>query len=79
MLNERTKGKGVRVLLTEHHAMRRIGEWSYNSTHSSTSALDEGEWSASPAGSFTPRERTPSTHCIGGWVGPEVGLDEVYN
>jgi hypothetical protein len=24
---------------------------------------------------FTPRGRTPSTHCTGGWVGPRAGLD----
>jgi hypothetical protein len=42
-----------------------------------TSALDGGEWSASRPGSFTPRERAPGTHWIGGWVGPEVGLDTV--
>jgi hypothetical protein len=24
---------------------------------------------------FTPGERTPGTHCIGGWVGPRAGLD----
>jgi hypothetical protein len=29
----------------------------YSSTHSLTSALDEGEWSASRPGRFTPRER----------------------
>jgi hypothetical protein len=22
-----------------------------------------------------PRERTPGTHCTGGWVGPSAGLD----
>jgi hypothetical protein len=22
-----------------------------------------------------PRERTPGTHCTGGWVGPRAGLD----
>jgi hypothetical protein len=26
---------------------------------------------------FIPRERAPSTHCIGGWVGPRTGLDVV--
>jgi hypothetical protein len=42
----------------------------------STSALDGGEWSASrPGHAFTPGERTPSTHCAGGWVGPRAGLD----
>jgi len=33
-----------------------------------TSALQEGEWSASRPGRFTPRERDPDTHWIGGWV-----------
>jgi len=47
-----------------------LGEWSYSSTHSSTSALDGGEWSASRPGRFTPRERAPGTRWIGGWVGP---------
>jgi hypothetical protein len=45
--------------------------------HSMTSALDGGEWSASCPGSFTPRERDPGTHWIGGWVGPRAILDMV--
>jgi hypothetical protein len=28
-----------------------------------------------PRSCFTPQERDPSTHCIGGWVGPRAGLD----
>jgi hypothetical protein len=44
----------------------------YSSTHSLTLALDEGEWSASRSGRFTPRERPPGTHWIGGWVGPRA-------
>jgi hypothetical protein len=39
-----------------------LGEWRYSSTHSLTSALDGGEWSASRLGRFTPRERAPGTH-----------------
>jgi hypothetical protein len=39
--------------------------------NSLTSALDGGEWSAH----FTPRERAPTPHWIGGWVGPRAGLD----
>jgi hypothetical protein len=35
-----------------------------------TSALDGGEWSASHTCHFTIRESAPSTHWIGGWVGP---------
>jgi hypothetical protein len=37
-----------------------------SSTHSLASALDGGEWSASHPGRFTPRERDPGTHWIGG-------------
>jgi hypothetical protein len=28
-----------------------------------------------PRPRFTPREKTPGTHCTGGWVGPRDGLD----
>jgi hypothetical protein len=42
-----------------------------------TSALVGGEWVASRPGRFTPRERAPGTHWIGGWVGPRAGLDDV--
>jgi hypothetical protein len=52
------------------------GERKYNSYSFSTSTLDGGEWSMSPRGrAFTPGERTPGTHCTGGWVGPRAGLD----
>jgi hypothetical protein len=54
-----------------------LGEWKYSSTHSLTSALDGGEWSASRPGRFIPRERIPGTHWIGGWVGPRAVLDAV--
>jgi len=40
-----------------------------------TSSLDGGEWSASRSSRFTPRERAPGTHWIGGWVGYRAGLD----
>jgi hypothetical protein len=49
----------------------------YSSTHSLTSALDGGEWSALRPGRFTPRKRAPRTHWIGGWVGPRAVLDAV--
>jgi hypothetical protein len=50
------KGKVVPVLpLTEHHAMKAY--WGSGSTHSLTSALDGGEWSASRYGRFIPKER----------------------
>jgi hypothetical protein len=31
--------------------------------------------SVTPRPHFTPEERTPGTHCTGGWVGPRAGLD----
>jgi hypothetical protein len=45
--------------------------------HSLTSALDGGEWSDSRPGHFTPRERDPGAHWIGGCVGHRAGLDAV--
>jgi hypothetical protein len=42
-----------------------------------TSALDGGEWSTSRPGCFTAGEIDPSSHWIGGWVGPKVGLDRL--
>jgi hypothetical protein len=40
-----------------------------------TSALVGGEWSTSRPGCFTPGERAPGTHWIGGWVDLRAGLD----
>jgi hypothetical protein len=37
------------------------------------SALAGCEWSASRPGRFTPGERSPGTHWIGGWVDPRAG------
>jgi hypothetical protein len=54
-----------------------LGQWKYSSTHSLTSALDGGEWSASRFGRFTPRERALGTHWIRGWVCPRAVLDAV--
>jgi hypothetical protein len=54
----------------------RLGGEEYSSYSFSTSALDGGEWSASrPGRTFTPGERTPTTHWTGGWVGPRASLD----
>jgi hypothetical protein len=50
-------------------------EWRYRFTHSLTSALDGGEWSASRPGRFIVREGTPGTRWIGGWVGSRAVLD----
>jgi hypothetical protein len=65
------------LCLTKYHAMKTYWEWRYSSTHSLTSALDGGEWSASRPGRFTLMERAPITHWIGGWVGSRAILDAV--
>jgi hypothetical protein len=53
-----------------------FGEWRYSSTHSLTSALDGGEWSASRS-SLYPQGRSPGTHWLLGWVGPRAVLEAV--
>jgi hypothetical protein len=73
------KGKG-KVFSVLNQATRHedvLGEWWYSSTHSLTSAVDGGEWSASRPSCFTPRERAPFPHWIGGWVRSRSGLDTV--
>jgi hypothetical protein len=52
-------------------------KWRYSSTHSLTSALDGGEWLALRPGRFSPRERAPDTHWIGGRVSTRAVLDAV--
>jgi hypothetical protein len=79
-LTQYVKGKFVPVLTLFNWAPYHEGvlwEWMYSSTHSLTSALDGGEWSASRPCRFTPRERTSDTYWIGGWVGPRAVLEAV--
>jgi hypothetical protein len=56
----------------------QIGQEETNThTHVSlTSGPVGGEWSASRPDRFTPGERTPSIHWIGGRVGPRTGLND---
>jgi hypothetical protein len=42
-----------------------------------TLALAGSEWSASRPGRFTPGERAPGTHWIGGWVHLSAGVDDL--
>jgi hypothetical protein len=41
------------------------------------SELPGGECSASRPNRFTPGERAPGIHWIGGWVDPRAGLDDI--
>jgi hypothetical protein len=66
------------LCLTKHHSVKTYwGSRSIAPCILLTSALDGVEWSASRTGRFTPRERAPGTHWIGGWVGPRAVLDTV--
>jgi hypothetical protein len=73
----KVKGKVFPVLNWAPRHEGVLGEWRYSSTHSLTSALYGGEWSASRPGRFASMERAPGTHWIGGWVGPKAVLDAV--
>jgi hypothetical protein len=75
-----SKGKGkvkLSLCLTKHHAMKTYWGVEVQLHAFLTSALDGGEWSASRPGRFTPREKAPFTHWIGGSVGPRADLDAV--
>jgi hypothetical protein len=65
------------LCLIKHHAVKTYWGVEVYLQAFLTSALDGGEWSASPPGHFNPRERAPGTHWIGGWVGPRAVLDTV--
>jgi hypothetical protein len=48
----------------------------YSSYSFTTSVLIGGEWSASRLGRASPPGKgPPSTHWIGGWMGPRAGVD----
>jgi hypothetical protein len=64
----------IQKLLYYHHAGAK-GERSYSSYSFLTSALHGGEWSVPHPSYALPRERTPGTDWIGGWVGHTAGLD----
>jgi hypothetical protein len=53
-----------------------MGQWMVD-TLFLTLALVGGEWWASCTDHFTPGERVPSTHWIGGWMDPRASLDDV--
>jgi len=63
--------------LNNHHAMKTWRSGVTQFLTFLTSVLDGGEWSASPPGQFTTGEGVPSSHWIGGWVGPTASLDAV--
>jgi hypothetical protein len=52
--------------LIKHYAMKAYGGVDIYIHIFLTSALAGGEWSASRPGRFTPGERAPGTHWIGG-------------
>jgi hypothetical protein len=65
------------LCLTEHRAMKTYWGLGYSATHSLTSALEGGEWSASRPARFTLRNPPPRINYTGGRVGSRAGLDAV--
>jgi hypothetical protein len=57
--------------------MKTYGEVDAQTQVFLTSALVEGEWSASLPGRFYPRGKSPQYPLIGGWVDPRAGLDKM--
>jgi hypothetical protein len=57
--------------------MSSIDSSAFNGKYKQQHDIAGGEWSASRPCRFTPGERAPGTHWIGGWVGPRAGLDDV--
>ncbi|KDR23422.1 Furin-like protease 2 [Zootermopsis nevadensis] len=78
-----TRSHGRSSQAHDDHASDRVataagylhGIRQYSSCSFLTSALDGGEWLASRPGRALPSGKDPSTHWIGGWVGPRAGLD----
>jgi hypothetical protein len=68
------KNKGNFVPMLKHYAMKAYGGVDVQIHVLLTFALVGGKWSASCACRFNPGERSPSTHLLGGWVGPRAGL-----
>jgi hypothetical protein len=54
---------------------QRLGERRYSSYSFTISALDGVSSQCYAPAALCPGERTPGTHCTGGWVGPRAGLD----
>jgi hypothetical protein len=61
----------------KHYAIKTYGEMDVYPHVFLTSALAKGEWSTSRPGRFTPGERAPGSHWIGGWEDPTIGLNDV--
>jgi hypothetical protein len=73
----RVKGKVVPVLLTEHHVMKAYWR-SGGIAPRILNLVTRWRWVVSfTPRYFAPRERSPGTDWLGGWVGPRAGLDTV--
>jgi hypothetical protein len=58
-----------------NHATEALGRKEYSSYSFTTSAVDGVSGQRHALAVLYPRERTPCTHCTGGWVGPRAGLN----
>jgi hypothetical protein len=60
-----------------HYAIKTYGGVDVDIHIFWTLAIVGGEWSGSRRCRFTPGERAPGTHWIGGWVGLRAGLGDM--
>jgi hypothetical protein len=65
----------TQLKLSHYISRRHLGERSIAPTHSRPRHWWGWVVSVTPRPHFSPRERTPGTHCTGGWVGPRAGLN----
>jgi hypothetical protein len=70
-------GESSTYMRIKHYSMQAYEEVNVQIYIFLTSALAVGEWSASRPSCFTPGERVPCIHWIGGWVYPRSGLKVV--
>jgi hypothetical protein len=71
-LSEEKVNVKLPLYLIKHTAMKEYGGVEVMINVVLTSTLVGAEWSTSRPGCFN-----PSTHWIGGWVGPGTGLDDM--
>jgi hypothetical protein len=65
------------LCLIKHYAMKSCGKWMYRSTFSLPRYLVELSGQLHAPVALTPEDGTPGTHCIGRWVNPRTGLDDM--
>jgi UDP-N-acetylmuramyl pentapeptide phosphotransferase/UDP-N-acetylglucosamine-1-phosphate transferase len=75
----KVSGKRKVVPVLKHYAMKEYGGVYVWIRVLLASTLVGSDWAASRTCRFTPGQRYPGTHWIGGWVSSRAVLDDVVN